>query len=173
MSARKSVTPAATPLAEGGDWDAATLLRNYAVPLGAVAMVGAGAMYFAKRMNDLESRVGEMRRNEVRHLSETDVRMIVQQMSRDGLIQLRESSTHPPAAPVAAARAAPPQYMPPPPQQQYYVPHQPQYVSPPPPQQYMPPPDVPDLPEGERSQSWTPKSTTSTKGQLSPRDNDE
>ena len=46
--------------------------------------------YMAKRMGDLEQTVGAIKRNEVRHLTETDVRLIVQQMNRDGLINIQQ-----------------------------------------------------------------------------------
>lgn len=36
----------------------------------------------------METRVNAGRRNDVRHLSETDVRLIVQQMAKDGLINI-------------------------------------------------------------------------------------
>lgn len=75
-----------------------TLLKQYGIPLGAVALCGAGAFYLAKRMNDLESRVSAMKRSEVRHLSETDVRMIVAQMQR-------ERQAQPVSQPAAVPRA--------------------------------------------------------------------
>ncbi len=77
------------------DW--ATTLTKYGLPFATVAIVAAGSVYFSKRMSDLEQNVGAMRRNEVRHLSETDVRMIVQQMAKDGLIHVPQWSREAPA----------------------------------------------------------------------------
>ena len=61
----------------GSDWDGALgMLKAYGVPLATVALCGAGAFYFSKRLADVENKVTASRRNDVRHLSETDVRMI-------------------------------------------------------------------------------------------------
>lgn len=73
----------------GGITDA---LKSYGVPLATVALCGVGAVYFAKRMSDLETKVDAGRRNDVRHLNETDVRLIVQQMAKDGLINVPQWS---------------------------------------------------------------------------------
>lgn len=92
------------------DWDTMSLLKTYGIPLGAVALCGAGAVYLAKRMNDLETRVSAMKRDNVRHLSETDVRLIVQQMQRDGLIQVNASVPQiaPPPVPMQPKQVVPP-----------------------------------------------------------------
>lgn len=79
--ASKVVKPAAAD-----DWDLSGALKTFGIPLGALAVCGLGAMYLTKRMTDLETHVSAIQRNEVRHLTETDVRMIVQQMSKDGLM---------------------------------------------------------------------------------------
>lgn len=86
----ESVTSSTTSTSIGAtsqDWDMNSMLK-YGIPLGAVGIVAAGAFYFSKKMGDLETQVQAIKRNEVRHLSETDVRMIVQQMSNDGQIQV-------------------------------------------------------------------------------------
>lgn len=113
--ARRSVTPSpvhrvsvATPPARMGangrpivasgaaqsDWDVALgYLKSYGVPLAAVALCGAGAVYLSKRMSDLETKVAAGRRNDVRHLSENDVRLIIQQMAKDGLINIPQTQS--------------------------------------------------------------------------------
>jgi hypothetical protein len=69
----------------GGDWDGTlSVLKNYGVPLATLALCGVGAVYLAKRMSDLESKVDAGHRRELRHLNDVDVRMIVQQMIREG-----------------------------------------------------------------------------------------
>lgn len=69
-------------------WDISEGLKSYGVPLATAALCGVGAIYFAKRMSDLETKVDAGRRNNVRHLNETDVRLIVQQMAKDGLVNI-------------------------------------------------------------------------------------
>lgn len=78
--------PSSLTVAE--DWDVSGALKGYGIPLGALAICGLGALYLGKRMNDLETHVGALKRNEVRHLSETDVRLIVQTMAKDGHINV-------------------------------------------------------------------------------------
>jgi len=63
-------------------------LKSYGLPVATLALCGVGGFYLAKRMNDLESKVGASRRNDVRHLSETDVQLIVKQMHNDGSISI-------------------------------------------------------------------------------------
>jgi hypothetical protein len=71
--------------ADVGDWDGTlSVLKNYGVPLATLALCGVGAVYLAKRMSDLESKVDAGHRRELRHLNDVDVRMIVQQMMREG-----------------------------------------------------------------------------------------
>lgn len=89
-----TVTPAAVP-----DVVDSSALSAYAFPLGALALCGAGALYLVKRIGDLESSVGAMKRETVRNLSETDVRMIVQQMQKDGLIRVQQWEAPPPSPP--------------------------------------------------------------------------
>lgn len=96
---RPSPTRSGAPVVAGpvgaaggeGDWDVGSALKTYGLPLGTLALVGMGAVYFSKRLGDIENSVSVVRREQVRHLSETDVRMIVQQMARDGLIQLNHT----------------------------------------------------------------------------------
>lgn len=87
-----AVVPDAVPT---GATDMSSLLSTYAFPLGALALCGAGALYLTKRMGDLENSVGAIKRDAVRNLSEHDVRMIVQQMQKDGLIRVQQWETQP------------------------------------------------------------------------------
>lgn len=64
------------------------VLKSYGPALLTAVACGAGLVYMAKRMSDLEQKVGSQRRNQVRYLSETDVRLIVQQMAKDGFINI-------------------------------------------------------------------------------------
>jgi hypothetical protein len=74
----------------GESWDVSLTdgLKSYGAPLVTAALCGVGAIYFAKRMSDLETKVDAGRRKDVRNLNETDVRLIVQQMAKDGLINV-------------------------------------------------------------------------------------
>jgi len=101
-SPRRSFTPpsrarSVVPSGPAGEWDGAlNALKSYGAPLATLALCGVGAVYFAKRMTDLETKVDVGRRKEVRTLNETDVRMIVQQMAKDGLINIPQWQQHPP-----------------------------------------------------------------------------
>jgi flagellar biosynthesis GTPase FlhF len=71
-----------------GGWDVMDGLKSFGMPLVTAALCGVGAIYFAKRMSDLETKVDVDRRKNVRHLNDADVRLIVQQMARDGLVNI-------------------------------------------------------------------------------------
>lgn len=73
-----------------------SMLSSYMLPLGGLALMGAGALYLVKRIGDVENTVGAMKRETVRNLTETDVRLIVQQMHRDGLIRVQQWEAPPP-----------------------------------------------------------------------------
>ncbi len=80
--------PTTGSIVASDDWDISGALKGYGIPLGALAICGLGALYLGKRMSDLETHVGALKRSEVRHLSETDVRLIVQTMAKDGHINV-------------------------------------------------------------------------------------
>jgi hypothetical protein len=112
---RKSLTPSTSNMSamvgggnmgggSGEDWS--TTLTKYGLPFATLAICAAGSVYFSKRMSDLEQNVGAIRRNEVRHLSETDVRLIVQQMAKDGLIHVPQWSRDSPATTTTTTTAA-------------------------------------------------------------------
>lgn len=62
-------------------------VKTYAFPLCILGLCGAGAVYFAKRVSDLEHKVHAERRADVRNLTDNDVQLIVQQMGRNGQIE--------------------------------------------------------------------------------------
>ena len=74
------------------DYDYSSIAVTYGVPVGLLTIFGLGAVYLSKRLGDLETNVDAMKRNQVRHLTENDTRLIVLQMAKDGLIHL--SSPH-------------------------------------------------------------------------------
>lgn len=62
-------------------------VKTYALPIAVIGLCGAGAVYFAKRMNDLENKVHAEKRADVRYLTDNDVQLIVQQMAKNGQIE--------------------------------------------------------------------------------------
>lgn len=109
-SPRRSATPGAVVPSSDNSWDGAVdMLKSFGVPLASLALCGIGAVYLTKRMSDLETKVDVERRKDVRRLSETDVRLIVQQMAKDGLINVPQwqQQKQLPAPPQSAPQAPP------------------------------------------------------------------
>lgn len=57
--------------------DPVQTLKQYIGPIAVLGLCGAGAVYFAKRIGDLEHKVHAERRLDVRHLTDSDVQLIV------------------------------------------------------------------------------------------------
>lgn len=73
------------PIAPASD-ELTQTLKQYIAPLAVLGLCGAGAVYFAKRIGDLEHKVHAEKRQDVRRLTDQDVHLIVQQMSKEGRI---------------------------------------------------------------------------------------